>query len=405
MIEANVAVDIVLKNISPLPTERLSVFEGVGRFIGDAPKARRDLPPADNSAMDGYALIASDLSDQGVKLKVKGVIAAGDNSTLLTVEKGSCFRIMTGADMPRGADSVIQHELTDNGIEEVFIPKTIKKGFCVRQKGEDMLAGTTIDRIGERLTPYHLGRFVSAGIFYLSVYRKPRIAVISTGNEIADPALQDDPTKTFDSNGVMIKAFLSELGADVSYLGVVPDNAEELLKTFSTLSGFDMVVTSAGISAGDFDYMKLIADKLGIKWEFDTVNQKPGMHMSFGLMGATPVFACPGNPVSTMFCAYYYIKPALLKMCGAKDYINKAVSVKLAKTVIKKKGRVQFDRVRVVSEDGVLLAYPFASQDSHRIESLVSGNAYALLGNELIGEIPIGTDIKAYIFKNDEIFG
>lgn len=405
MLEATDAVEIVLKNISPLRTERLSIFESMGRFIGETLLSRRNLPPADNSAMDGYAIIASDISENGVKLKVKGVIAAGDNVSALHVEKGSCYRIMTGADMPSGADSVVQHELTDNGTETVFIAKPVKTGFCVRKKGEDMLSGTVIDRCGEQMTPYHLGRFVSAGIFYLSVYRKPRVAVISTGNEIADPALQDDPSKTFDSNGIMMKAFLTSLGADVSYIGVVPDDKEELLKTFSTLSGFDMVVTSAGISAGDFDYMKLIADKLGIKWEFDTVNQKPGMHMSFGFMGVTPVFACPGNPVSAMFCAYFYIKPALLKMCGAKDYVNKSVSVKLAKTVVKKKGRVQFDRMRVVSEEGILRAYPFESQDSHRIESLVAGNAYAVLGNDMTGEIPAGTDIKAYVFNPKGILG
>lgn len=405
MIEAGDAVKIVLDKISPLYSERISIFESIGRFIAAPVVSRRNAPPADNSAMDGYALIASDTEGGNARLRVKGVIAAGDDVSGLNVEKGTCYRIMTGADMPGGADSVIQHELTDNGREYVSIPSPVKKGFCVRKKGEDMNCGAVIDRTGERMTPYHIGRFVSAGIFYLSVYRRPKIAVISTGNEIADPSLQDDPSKTFDSNGIMTKAFLSCLGAEVSYLGVVPDDKDLLLRTFSTLKGFDMAVTSAGISAGDFDYMNLMADKLGIKWEFDTVNQKPGMHMSFGDMGGVPVFACPGNPVSAMFCAYFYIKPALLKMSGAKEYENKPVRVKLGTDIIKKKGRVQFDRASIVVENGRLTAYPFSSQDSGRIESLVSSNAYICLDNDMIGEIKAGTDLYAYVFNSGTVLG
>lgn len=405
MLEADKAVEIVLKKIYPLSSERVSIFESAGRFIGEKLISRRNVPPADNSAMDGYALIAADTTNGNSRLKVKGVIAAGDDSTNLSIKKGECYRIMTGADMPKGADSVIQHELTDNGADLVTVPSPVKEGFCVRKKGEDLPIDALIDRIGERITPYHIGRLISAGIFYLSVYRKPRIAVISTGNEIADPALQDNPSKIFDSNGLMMKSFFMELGADVSYLGVVPDDKEALLKTFSTLKGFDMVVTSAGISAGDFDYMNIIADELGIKWEFDTINQKPGMHMSFGDMGGTPVFACPGNPVSAMFCAYFYIKPAILKMSGAKNYKNLPVQVKLGADVVKKKGRVQFDRVNLISENGILKAYPFSSQDSGRIESLVSSNAYAKFGNDMIGEIKAGTDIFAYVFNRDQILG
>ena len=405
MLTPNDALEIVFNNIGTMPLERVSVFEATDRFIADAPVSRRDLPPADNSAMDGYALIASDTETGNVKLKVKGVIAAGDNSCNLTVEKGTCYRIMTGACMPSGADSVIQHELTDNNVDVVTVYNPVKYGFCVRKKGEDMQAGTVINRIGDRVSPYHLGRFVSAGIFYLSVYRKPKVAIISTGNEITDPALQDDPSKIFDSNGIMMKTFLEEIGADVSYLGVVKDDKDALMQTFSQLKGFDIVVTSAGISVGDFDYMNLIAKELGIKWFFNEINQKPGMHMSYGLMGDTHIFACPGNPVSAMFCAYFYIKPGLLKLCGAKNYMNKPVQVKLGETVTKKKGRIQFDRVTIISENGELKAYPYKNQDSHRIQSLVEGNAYAMFDNNMIGEIKAGTNIFAYVFNKEGVLG
>ncbi len=312
---------------------------------------------------------------------------------------------MTGAFLPCGADSVIQHELTDNGKEIVNISQQVKNGFCVRYKGEDLKDGSVIERTGERFTAYHIGRYVSAGIFYTAVYRKPRIALISTGNEIADPAMQDNPDMIFDSNSQMAKIFFQQLGAEVSYIGVVPDDKQALLDTFKSLKNFDMIVTSAGISAGDFDYMNLIADQLGIKWHFNKINQKPGQHMAFGFMGHTPVFACPGNPVSAMFCNFYYTKPALLKMMGLKEHRNKPVKVILAEDVFKKKGRVQFDRVQLKIENGVMKAYPFTTQDSHIIQSLVAANAYAKFTNEMVGTLKAGTEIYAYVFNAEQVLG
>ena len=405
VLEADDAVEIVLKNIEPLGKERISIFDAVNRVIAESVVSRRNLPPFDTSAMDGYAIKAADTEKGSASLKVKGVIAAGDNVAGLSINSGECYRIMTGAFLPSGADSVIQHELTDNGKEVVKIPQQVKHGFCVRYKGEDLKTGSTIDRIGERFTAYHIGRYVSAGIFYTSVYRKPRVALISTGSEIVDPANQDNPDMIFDSNGQMAKVFFEQLGADVSYIGVVPDDKDALLNTFKSLKNFDMIVTSAGISAGDFDYMNLIADQLGIKWLFNKINQKPGQHMGFGFMGNTPVFACPGNPVSAMFCNFYYTKPALLKMMGYKDYRNKPVKVVLASDVVKKKGRVQFDRVQIKVEDGAMKAYPFTTQDSHIIESLVAANAYAKFTNEMIGTLKAGTELYAYVFNAEQVLG
>lgn len=405
MIEANDAVEKVLENIKPLGLERISIYEAIGRIIGGACVSKRDLPPFNVSAMDGYAIKSSDTVSGKAKLKVKGVIPAGSDISGLTMEKGECYRIMTGAFVPDSADSVIQHELTDNGTDEVNIMQAVKEGFCIRYKGEDLKRGDTIDRTGEIFTPYHLGRFVSAGVFYISVYRKPRIALISTGNEVTDPYNQDAPDKIFDSNSPMGKALFESAGADVSYIGVVPDDKDAIADTFKNLKNFDMIVTSAGISAGDFDYMNLMADELGIKWRFDTINQKPGKHMSFGTIGGTPLFACPGNPVSAMFCYYFYVKPAIRKMTGMKDYRNKAVKVLLGEKVVNKKGRVQFDRVRIDCDNGILKAYPFASQDSHIIESLVSANAYAKFDNDMIGTLEEGTELDAYIFNAEQVFG
>ena len=403
--EADDAVEIVLNNINKIGTERLSIYEAVGRVIGEKVVSRRNLPPYNTSAMDGYAIKAGDTVNGNTTLKVKGVIAAGDDVSNLTVNSGESYRIMTGAFVPSGADSVIQHELTDNGKETVNIPDPVKLGFSIRLKGEDLKVGDEIDRIGERFTEYHLGRYVSAGIFYTSVYQKPRVALISTGSEIADPADQDNPDKIFDSNSQMAKVFLEKLGADVTYIGVLKDDKDLLVNTLKSLKNFDLIITSAGISVGDFDYMNLASEELGIKWLFHTVNQKPGKHMSFGFLNDTPIFALPGNPVSAVFCNYFYVKPAIQKMIGMKEYRNKPVKVQLGSPVKKKKGRVQFDRVKIQMEDGIMRAYPFTSQDSHIIESLVAANAYAKFDNEMVGDLPVGMELYAYIFNPEQVLG
>ena len=163
ILEADDAVEIILKHIEPISTERVSIFDAVNRVSAEQVISRRNLPPFDTSAMDGYAIKAEDTAQGSVSLKVKGVIAAGDNVAGLSINNGECYRIMTGAFLPYGADSVIQHELTDNGKEIVNISQQIKHGFCVRYKGEDLKEGQVIDRIGERFSAYHIGRYVSAG--------------------------------------------------------------------------------------------------------------------------------------------------------------------------------------------------------------------------------------------------
>ena len=404
MIETGQAVEIVIKNITKLGKERVSIFEALGRVIAEPVVSRRALPAKDMSAMDGYAVLSSDVVSLPTTLKVKGVIPAGSVDDSLTTEPGSCYRIMTGAFVPNGADSVIEHELTDNAMDVVTINKSVKVGNNIRYKGEDMQVGAVIDRVGERVTPYHIARYISAGIFFISVFRKPKVAIISTGSEIADPGEQDSPLKTFDSNGPLMKAMIQEYGADVSYMGVVPDKEDELLQMFSSLKGYDIIVTSAGISVGDFDLMNIISDKLGINWEFTEVHQKPGKHMSFGYMGDSMIFACPGNPVSAMFCTYFYIKPAVLKMSGVKSYRNVPITSRLGEKVFRKKGRVEFSRVRLVVENGILHAYPFESQDSHRIESMVAGNAFAKFDTSMVGELDSGTEIETYVFNPIQVF-
>ncbi len=398
------ALDIILNKLDKGSYEKVSVYESLGRVIAGKVLSTRSLPPLDNSAMDGYAIIHSDIKKYPMKLDVVGNIAAGSNIDGLKLETGKAFRIMTGAFIPVGADTVIPHELTDNGKEVVTLNDEIKAGANIRNAGTDIKIGDEIDFIGETVTAYHIARLVSAGIFYISVYRKINIAVISTGDEITDLSDYNSPLKTFDSNGVGIKQLLPKSQCNVDYLGVVEDDLEKLLAVFKSAEKYDMIVTSAGISVGDFDLLHEVADTLKIEWLFNNINQKPGQHFAFGYYNSTPIFATPGNPVSAMFCTYLYVLSAIRKMGGVSNFYPKPVKARLTKEIIKKKGRTEFERVTVAIDEEGLIVTPLSNQESYKISSLTTGNAFALFGSDLVGDIKVGTMINCYIYNSDKLF-
>jgi molybdopterin molybdotransferase len=402
------ALELVLADISPIGKEIIPVFDGLGRVVASQVCSKRDIPLQDSSAMDGYAIKHADIASVPVTLKVKGVIAAGDSRSY-SINNGECYRIMTGAYVPAGADTVVEYELTDDGREQVVVNKAVKLGSNIRPKSDDIAKGALIDYVGERLSPYHISRFVSAGILYTPAYRKPRVAVISTGSEIASPCDYDDNTRMMDANAPAIIAMLQEAGADCSYMGVVPDEEAPLLDMLLTMHNFDMVVVSGGISTGDFDYMASISAKAGIEWRFHKVNQKPGKPIAFGVINFAnhnknvPIFGLPGNPVSCMFCNYFYIIPTVKKMQGETYHGHKALSAVLGEPMSKKAGRILFDRVKIEVKNGVIHAYPFKSQNSNLIDSMTQCHAFMRLGDEMNGELPIGTPVQVYIFNADRL--
>jgi len=400
ILEFNEAVDKVLSSIVPVDYEMISVYESLGRVMFDKVQSNRNLPPLDNSAMDGYAIIHSDIKSYPCKLDVIGNIAAGDDISNLKLSAGKVFRIMTGAFIPAGADTVIQHELTDNGKEVVTINSEIKFGSNIRRAATDISIDDEIDFIGDKITAYHISRLISAGIFYLSVYRKLNIAIISTGDEIADLSDYNSPLKTFDSNGVGIKYLIESSSCNVDYLGVIEDDLDKQLSIFSKLDRYDIIVTSAGISVGDFDLLHQVAERLDIKWLFNRVNQKPGQHFAFGHLKSVPIFASPGNPVSALFCSYLYLLPAVRKMSGETNHRNNIIKAKLTQDIFKKKDRVEFDRVIVTIKDGEFLLTPLKGQESYKISSLTTANAFAILGADLVGEIKAGTMIDCYLYNS-----
>lgn len=405
MIDPFLALETVLEESIPKGFEMVSVFDSLNRVVADKIQSGRNLPPRDNSAMDGYAVRYKDIGTVPCNLRVKGLIKAGDNIDNLRVEKGECYRIMTGAFIPDGADTVVELEAAEEiDGNTVSIVKEKKFGANIRVMGEDIEKDAWIDMTGFPVNAYRQSRLISVGASVVPVFRRPKVAIIATGDELEYPSSGDNKDKIIDSNSFFIKSTLENMGISAEYLGISRDNVDDLVNTFSGLDNYDVVVTSAGISFGDYDVMTNAAEKLGINWLFTTVNQKPGKPFSFGKRGSTLVFSLPGNPVSSAFCSYFYLQPSLRKMTGYNLFHNKHITAELKGKFQKRNPRVHFNRVNIIYEDSRFFAVPYDSQDSHLISSLVVSNGFGVVDADKIGEIPSGSVLKVYVYDFESIF-
>ncbi len=390
------ALNIILRNVKPVGKELVSVFEASGRVVSGSIKALRTLPPYNDAAMDGYAVKHDDIQIIPVKLKVKGTIKAGDRVNGLKVENGECFRIMTGAPVPEGADTVVEFEVTKekNGVVEILKPK--KNGANIRLKGEDIKCGDTIDFKGEIITPYRLSRVVSTGNVFTPVYKKPSVCVISTGDELVH--LGDPNDGIVDSNSFFVRSLLNQFGIEAGYLGISKDNSEDFIQKMKSAMEYDIIITTAGISFGDYDVVTNSEKELNIEWFFKYVRQKPGKPFAFGKLGKSFIFSFPGNPVSTAFCSFFYLIPALKKMLGIKDYKHTPIKAILTEPVKKRNDRVHFNRVKVEYKDKKFYAKPFETQGSNIIQSIATCNGFAMIEENLIGTIETGTEVDVFLY-------
>jgi molybdopterin molybdotransferase len=392
------ALNIISEKVAPLGIESIPLANANGRVAAAPFLSKRDVPIKDSSAMDGYAVNSDDTKAPGARLKVLGVIPAGADISGLKVNRGGCYKIMTGAFIPNGADAVVQKEHTDCGQDIVEIKNAVSKNTNLRFAKENLSEGELLNFVGERLTPFAISYLTSAGALYIDVYRPPRVAVISTGTEIASPSEYDDLSKMLDSNSPAIMAIVEEAGGVPSYLGVIRDDQKKLADTLSALSGYDLAVVTGGISVGDFDFMATMQDKINLRWHFDKVKQKPGKPFSFGELNGFPIMALPGNPVSSIFCAYFYVTCATLKLQGAARCFPETEAVVLGEKIINKKGFVCYNRANLVNENGILTAYSYKTQSSGIFAPLISCNAFLEIPAEA-EEIEKGTILKAYRYK------
>jgi molybdopterin molybdotransferase len=340
------ALDRVLTRISPLEPTEVGLLDALGAVLAEDAAADRDVPPFRNSAMDGYAVRGADVRQSGVTLRVVDAVAAGSVPDR-AVGAGEAIRIMTGAPMPEGADTVVRVEDTDNGVEVVTINAATPQGMAVRQAGEDLRRGEVVLSRGTLLRHAEIGVLASIGRAKVNVIRRPNVAVLSTGDELVDIEEDPGPGQIRDANRYSLAAAVRATGCAAFELGIARDSADDLRHALGNAAFGDLVVTSGGVSVGDHDHVKPVVNAMG-QMDFWSIAIRPGRPLAFGELrtkrGAVPIFGLPGNPVSALLTFELFVRPALLKMAGRTKLHRPRVEARLLDRIEKPVGLRVFAR-------------------------------------------------------------
>ncbi|MDP2683141.1 MAG: molybdopterin molybdotransferase MoeA [Deltaproteobacteria bacterium] len=387
MISVEAALEIILSGIKPLGMERINILSSLGRVLGEDITASTDNPPWDNSAMDGYALRAIDTKtaskDKPIILKVIEDLPAGYTAKK-TIKKGEAIRIMTGAPMPKGADAVLMVEDTEKSEvksqkSEVKIFREAKLGDNIRKAGEDFRKGDIVLTKGISIRPAEIGMLAAVGKPVIYVHQRPKVAVLSTGDELVE--IDETPTdgKIRNSNSYAIAAQVKTYGAIPVQLGIARDNKKDLREKLEFGLTADCIVSSGGVSVGDFDFVKDVLKEMGSEMRFWKVAMKPGKPLAFGVIGGKPAFGLPGNPISSMVAFEQFAMPAILKMMGKREIFKRVFDALLTKPIKKKPGRVHFVRAALEQKNGQFYAAPLEGQGSGILSSMVKANCLIIL--------------------------
>jgi molybdopterin molybdotransferase len=376
----------VIERVPRLAGEQVALDAARGRILAIDIVATRALPGFDNSAMDGYAVRSADLPGT---LPVAGVVAAGQLD-VEPVPAGAAVRIFTGAPMPPGADTVvIQEDATRDG-DRVALPAA-PIGDNVRLTGEDVAIGEIVLAAGTRLGPWDIGLLAALGIASIPVARAPRVALIATGDELVDVTATPGPGQLVDSSVHALAALVRESGGVADRLGIARDDLASLADRFAASLGYDVVITTGGVSVGDRDYVRAALSAAGITLELYKIAMKPGKPFAFGMRAGphpAPVFGLPGNPVSTIVAFELFLRPALLAMQGATVTERPQATVRVAGGYRKQAGRAHYLRARVARDGEQLIASPHPKQGSAMLSSLVGCNALVVVGAEVTELLP-----------------
>jgi len=335
LLEVGEAVARILADVQALGPEERPLLEAHGRVLARDVVSGVTLPPWDNSAMDGYAVRAADIPREPVTLRVTETVAAGGFATR-AVGAGEAIRIMTGAPIPEGADTVIRLEDTDGGVDRVQIRSSRDVLKNVRPRGEDVVAGRVTVRAGTTLGAAQLGVLAAIGEASPSVHRAPRVAILTSGDELVDLDRFEEVRagkKIVSSNSYALRALVRAAGGEPVYLGIAADTRASLREHLARARDCDLVITSAGVSVGEFDYVRDVLRELGAEMRFWRVRMRPGAPLGFGLLGGTPWIGLPGNPVSSMVTFELFARPAIRKMCGHTRLFRRPVDVELEEPV------------------------------------------------------------------------
>jgi molybdopterin molybdotransferase len=381
----------------PVPAEVIPVPRALGRVLAADVQAPFDVPPADNSAVDGYAVGSGDIPGEGSReLDVIGDLAAGAVFAG-TLRPGQALRIMTGAPLPAGADTVFPQEVVERVGDRVRVGP-IGKGVNVRARGEDVEAGGIVIEAGTLLRPQEIGLITSLGIWLVEAHRRPRVALLSTGDEVAEPGTPRRPGQIYDANRFTLRGSVEQGGGQVIDLGIVPDVREELSARLREAAGMaDIVLTSGGVSVGVYDLVKDVLAELGTI-DFWQVAMQPGRPLAFGRIGPAVFFGLPGNPVASLLAFVLFVRPALYKLAGRRRLFATSWQARATERLSKKTGRREFKRGILTWRDGGWEVHTTGPQGSGILSSMVAGNCFIVLeearGDVMPGEL---VDVEPFV--------
>jgi molybdopterin molybdotransferase len=403
------ALQLILERTPVLGAETVALPEALGRVLAEPIASTRRIPPADNSAMDGYAVRIADLAatqSAPVRLPVAFEIAAGARAER-ALAAGESARIFTGAPIPPGADAVVRQEDVERDGERVAFTRVPLARENIRPAGEDVEVGDAVFAAGERIGPAHVGMLASLGRGFVPVRQRPRVAILSGGDELVEPDGDVAGGRIVSSNSYTIAAQCRELGAEPVYLGIARDAPEDIESRLAAGLASDVLVSSAGVSVGDRDYVRSVLEKLGCRLHFWGVRIKPGYPLAFGSFGddvgrrGPLVFGLPGNPVSAMMTFEQFTRPALRKLLGHATLHRPSLRARLAEPLRKAPGRLHFVRVALSRDGERVIARPTGSQSSGVLRSMTLAQGLLVFPAEAT-ELAEGDEVRVQVL--DESF-
>ena len=370
MIPVAEALQRIVGSFEPLAPEQVALSDALGRVLAEDVVARRTQPPVAVSAMDGYAARSADIAKVPATLRQIGEAPAG-GAFEGTVGAGECVRIFTGGPVPDGADTIVIQEDTTVDGQCVTVSESNGAGHYIRPAGLDFRAGAVGIAAGRALTARDIGLAGAMNHPWLAVRRRPRVAILATGDEVVMPGDPVGPHQIISSNSVALAAFTRACGGAPITLGIAPDRADALAAMAEGARGADLLLTTGGVSVGDHDLVRRVLGEQGLDMDFWRIAMRPGKPLMFGRLGDTAVMGLPGNPVSAMVCALIFLRPALARMLGLDEETEPTVAARLAAPLAENDRRQDYLRARLSRDsDGSLLAEAFSAQDSSMISLL-----------------------------------
>jgi molybdopterin molybdotransferase len=387
MISVEEAIKVILKSVSSLGSEVVGITESLGRVLAEDVHSQCNIPAFDYSAMDGYAVRASDTKNASPesprKLKVIEELKAGYLPSV-RIKNEEAIKIMTGAPIPEGADAVIMVEDTRAEGDMVTILKEVEEGENIRRVGEDVKKDEVVIQKGTLLKEAHVGMLAALGISKIKVTKKPKIAILATGDEVIDIKEELKPGKVRNVNAYSLSSQVIRWGGVPIDMGIVKDDVRQLREKLEASLKHDLVLTSGGVSVGEYDLVKDVLIEMGMDVKFWKVAVRPGKPVLFGVLKGKPVFGLPGNPVSSMVSFEVFVRPAILKMLNQKDDDRREVEAILEEDIKKKEGLRFFLRAKTRWENGAYYTKTTGPQGSGILSSMVLANSLIILPEDKV---------------------